>query len=54
MPLHNTVQPQKSSQTLKAEPRQLAAASLSSRYAVSLPHARLIADLQNYRMEGRA
>ena len=45
--------PSQASQTRKAKPRQLAAASLSDRYGVSLPYARLIADLQNYRMEAR-
>ena len=53
MPLYNTAQLQKASQTRKAKPRQLAAAKLSDRYAVSLPHAKLIADLQGYRMEAR-
>ena len=50
MPLHNTVQPEKASQISKDEPRQIAAANVSDRYAVSVPMALLIADLQGYRI----
>ena len=52
MTFDNTAVSQKASQTRKSKPRLLAAASLSHRYAVSLGHAKIIADLQGYRMVG--
>lgn len=32
------------------EPRQIAAVSLSNGYGISLPYARLVADIQGYRI----
>lgn len=46
------VGPEKANQTRERNPRLLAAASLSDRFAVSFHHAKIIADLQGYRIGG--